>query len=296
MKSTVAITVRVPNISLLKTVESIRATTLDPGTPIIVYADNFSSGHEFEKKLESLNVQALSNEGPGTQFLKYQKMIKMCETELIFLTQDDLVFEKLSFERTIELFRNDPEITCAFMEVLPMQATGFLESVFSVGARIANSVARSWNNGDNYLAANGRCICFRTEFIKQVTLPEKVLNSDGFFYFLNESLSGKMVLAKGAIVYNRSPKKYSEHLNQTGRYRTSRMELEKFFFDKIQNFYERYNIPKKYLLIGLLKSFVSHPLETCVYLGVSFIDAMKTRNIEQFLSPTWAADESTKLR
>ena len=148
-----------------------------------------------------------------------------------------------------------------------------------------------WKSGDNYLAANGRCLSFRADFAKQFRLPEKMLGGDAFLYFENRRLGGLMAQATSSIVYIRQPQTISDQIGPSSRYQIQEEELSKYFdFDLASE----YRIPFLIGLYAVLLELTHHPVNTLLYLPLLVYTRLFRKSSHKILNTMWKADTSTK--
>lgn len=294
MNHKLTVTVAIPTCyggkSLVRVVESLRASSL-PFT-LIVRADSQPITPEIKKRLVELRTQLTENKNPGSQLHKAKQMIAETQSDIFVFTQDDVIFDPNALHEIVIAFETHPNVTMVAAHVIPKQATTIFEKIVEVGLHIVDHVATSWNKGDNYLAANGRCIAFRTNHLKKMKLPETLVNADAYLYFENERIGGSFLYAKNAQVYNPSPTKLSEQMRQTERFRFSQRELSTIFGAAIIG---RYQIPKLLFLRALaIEAFIS-PVLFLSYIIVQVIAMVKFVLYPKDLTPYWKVNKSTKL-
>ena len=157
------------------------------------------------------------------------------------------------------------------------------------GYRGVKRIVQYWRGGDNYLAANGRCQAFRTEWIKQSRIPEEIVNADAYKYFENQLRGGKFVYVTEAVVYDRSPLHLKEYVRQSKKFQGSSNELSKYFPSDLT---PEYRIPFAIKFRAYVEEMVSHPVLMTLYLML-FLYARwypDAKPITRF----WETDVSTK--
>lgn len=274
--------------SLVKTVESIVRSCEDLSYVIHIVADTTPFNKHVKRKLAKYNTKITWNKIPSGQFAKDKQIIKDCTTDILILTQDDVIFAPDLATKIISEFTQNRSITMLVAKVIPENQHHLVEKIVSIGAYLSNEIAQRWNGGDNYLAANGRCMAFRTSIIKKLSIPDDLVSGDAYLYFENKRIGGKFNYLSSTYIRNKSPIRLKEYLNQSKRFQNTKEELSKYMIIEEKEF----TMPKKVILISFLSVFLSHSLSTIFYLGILAYSRLtsKSKNI----SPFWDIDISTK--
>ncbi len=304
MKKILTLTIGIPTCyggeTLVKTAESIAAAiqALRSARPeiidrvqFIIVADRTPIAPVVLAKLEKFGASVKWNAKEGSQLKKIEQLIHMADGDIFVSTQDDVVFAADTLLRIVESFEKDDSLTMLGVRVLPATADSFFGSVLSTMMRVVDTVSRNWNNGDNHLSASGRCLAYRTEFIKQFRTPHEIINCDMFFYLENRRLKGKFVASNNARVYIRTPKNIKEQTGASSRYQYSQQELSKYFDYDIGN---EYNLSITALFAGFLKELFIHPVGTVAYVFVYLYTRLKKQPKRVVSNTKWKIDKSTK--
>jgi hypothetical protein len=277
--------------SLGMAVGSIRESSGVDRFPIIVRADSEPITVGIKRTLRSLRAMVVENKAPGSQMHKIKQMLMDCHTDIFITTQDDIRFSRDVLSRIIYAFDSDPRLTMVCVSVIPEKQKSLTERIVRIGPILAQAIGGRHNSGDNYLVANGRCLAFRTEFLKKFRLPETIVNNDGYLYFENKRLGGVFKFIPEAHVYIQSPKSIREHLNQSIRFQYSKNELAPWFEKNIVNEYE---IGLYAIGVGVLDVFIKDPIAFLLY-GVVHVYTRLNRFIKKAnLTVFWNVDYSTK--
>lgn len=278
--------------SLVRVIESIRASESGSDAKILVVADGQPLTEDVLKRLNELNVDVREQPGLSPQAVKIRKIISLCDTDILILTQDDVIFDSRAINDINDIFANDANATMAGAKILPMPSKTFFEKIVEVGVNLVQRIGAKWNGGDNYLLSNGRCLVFKTEAIKKFSIPDDVVSLDAYFYFENKKRNGKFVFAKNAVVYNKSPLYLKEHKKQSNRYSYSRFEMGNHFSGL--NIIREYSIPLGVVFSSLVAELFSNPFYTILYcLMQTYVYIFRGRR-KKTLNPLWKIDESTK--
>ena len=174
--------------SLVNAVRSIREAEGGNEVEIVIFADGKPMSNEVKEGLKKLDAKITEREGLSSQITKIKNIALMAEGEIIILTQDDVIFEKEAIAEIVNTFKINPEISMVGSKIIPIEEQSFFESVLEIGVELVQEIGMKWRNGDNYLLSNGRCLSFRTGNIRNFSFPEKLMNSDAYFYFENKKL------------------------------------------------------------------------------------------------------------
>ena len=277
--------------SLVKTVESILKFKNVYDFNIIVSVDGKKLDKQIYNPLKKYGVRIVENITRGGQVARINQIISMCETDIIILTQDDIIFTSSTVDEIMNGFENNPEVTMEAARVVPLKATNLIEKIIQVGVSISFTLGKNWNNGDNYFAAGGRCLAFRTDFAKHFKTPDEVLNSDTYLYFLNQKLGGKFLYVPSAIYRMRSPNKLSDHLKQSKKYQYVPREIMHYLKIDIN---KTQTLPKSLLIYATLKEFSKNPIITFIYWIIMFYTRIKEKGMYDNVTRFWDTDISTK--
>src|SRR3989344_4952144 len=156
MKNNLTLTIGIPTYyggeSLVKTVESISKFKNVYDVRIIVSVDGKKLDKHIYNPLKKYGVKIVENKIRGGQVARINQIIAMCKTDIIILTQDDIIFTPSTIDEIMNGFENNPEITMEAARVVPLRATNLIEKVVQVGVSISYTLGKNWNGGDNYFA------------------------------------------------------------------------------------------------------------------------------------------------
>ena len=291
-----SITVAIPTCyggeSLISTAKTIYASKGVGDFRFIIVADRTPVSPKIKKTLKEMGVELFWNPVEGSQPKKLKQMRDMTKSDLFVFTQDDIDFTPDALRIMTERFEKDPKLTALSVAILPHSDTKtWVEAGMASFIRIVFTIARLWNKGDNYLAASGRCMVFRMSHFNEYRIPEKMVNTDMFFYLENKRLNGKFAMAPDSEVYIRAPQTLKDQLGPSSRYQFQRAELTKFFdFD----YSHEYTVPTIIALWAVIKEFIHHPLGVIQYAFVFAYTRIKKQPSKTVSNPVWAVDSTTK--
>lgn len=276
--------------ALVKAVESLMASERVQPFRLIVTVDGNPLDETIEKQLKQLGAEIIFNQERGGQVTRIKQLISLCETDILVLTQDDIIFEKNALEKIINVFKSNPDTTMVGARVLAKKSETFMEKVIEIGVSMTHSISDMWNRGDNFLSASGRCLAFRTPHVKKFTIREEVINSDAYLYFENKKTGGTFQSAVEAKVYNKSPQKIKEYIKQNKKFEISFMENSRYFGKEIE---KEYRIPKTYMIKAYAKEFIRSPVLSSSY-AMLYCYVNTQKNPYKNASRFWDTDMSTK--
>jgi len=276
--------------AIIDAVKSIRASEGVDEFRLIVAVDGNQLKPEIQKKLEALGAEIHLAEKRGGQTARINQIISLCETEILILTQDDVIFHQDTIKNILKMYEMSHPTMIA-PKIVPAQSQTFFENVLETGVRINYDIGSQWNNADNYLLAIGRCLVFKTDHVKQFEIADSIINSDAYLYFENKRLGGTFKYAQDAIVTNKSPQKLAEHTKQSIRFQQSKDELAN---------YQKMHVDQEYLIpIGnrvsaAFKEFIAHPVLMLTYTFLKLYTKIKYLQAPPINKPYWETDVSTK--
>lgn len=277
--------------SLVQTAQSIMASVGIPQFRFIIVADRTPITKQNQEKLRTMGIELYWNKKEGSQFKKIKQIVSMCDSDILVVTQDDVVFERDTLATITRSFQENPIVTMLGVRVLPLRPRTFFESITNVEMRLHDSIARNWNHALNYFSASGRCVAFRSALMKQFRIPESVVNGDTYLYLENKRLHGTFSYQPRAIVYIRSPQTLKDQVGPSNRFRYSQAELSKYFDFDIS---KEYRIPLVVLAKAFLEEFIQNPLFTMLFACVFLITRTRKQPVAIVSNPVWKVDVSTK--
>lgn len=290
---TVGITTCYGDDSMLETVKSIRAQKGIEDFRFIIVADRVPISARIKKEFKKYNVELIENKTEGSQIKKQKQILALTATDIIILTQDDVLYKPGAFSEILRTFRQNPEVTLVSVRNQHLSPLTFFESLLNVGTRIASNITKSWRKSDNYLACVGRCMAFRTKWLKEkIKVPESVATTDAYYYFSNKFAGGKHIYLPNVAVYFRNPQNMMEHLRKSSRFQYSELEMTRYF-DK-EELEKEYSIPLNVKVIATLKELFRSPVKTTLYFGIRLYTIVKRLRPAKVLNPIWEVDVSTK--
>ncbi len=291
---TLSITIGIPTCyggeSLIPAIKSIIDTSKLDFT-LAVVSDSVPFSKNELHILKSMNVLVTQNSHPSSQIAKVGQLALSCNSDIFIFTQDDIRFDESTVQEIISAFKKDPKLTMVAAHIMPESPHNLISLALARGAAITNTIGQMWNQGDNYLSANGRCLAFRTSHFKKFRFPSYIVGTDAFFFFENRRLGGAYTVAKSAFVYDKLPTRLREHINQTSRFQFSEEELQPLFDFSLKN---EYIYPPLLAARAITLEFLKSPLYVILYLGIFVISKLKKNNRNVARNPFWSADTSTK--
>ena len=288
---TVAIPTYYGGFGLVKTAQSIISSKGVGKFRLIVSVDGNPLQQEVKAQLKKLGVEVIENKQRGGQVTRIKQNISLTNSEIIILTQDDVLFDKHAIANILNAFKKNPNVTMIGAKLLPTPAKTFFEKIVGIGINVNYFLGKNWNNGDNYLLASGRCLAFRTFQAKKLNIPDEVINSDAFLYFENKRRKGKFLLADDAIVYNKSPQNLKEHLKQSKKFQYSQEELSKYLDVSLV---KEYSSPRVLMAKAFINEFLRNPVYTGLYILISIYTRIMGKNMYSGATRFWSTDISTK--
>jgi len=286
---TVGITTCYGDVSILDTVKSIRESKDVENFDFIIIADRVPLSEDIKKGLRKYKVKFIENKKEAGQVEKHKQIFALTKTDILILTQDDVLFDPFALKNILKNFSKNPETTMISTAYLPVKATNFFEAVINRGTHIVNKTVRNWNNGDNYLSSVGRLLAFRTDIINKFRMPP-VAVSDNYYYFENKKMGGKFKYVPEAIVYFKNPQNMKEHLRKSSRFQYSKDEMNYYF----GNLSHEYKTPKSALVKAVGKEFLENPVTLSLYFFIFTYTRFIKLKSSEVLNPIWEVDLSTK--
>lgn len=297
MKNTTSLTVTVgiPTYyggqGLVKTVKSVLASAGVEPFRLIVCVDGNPLNKEIAEQLGELGAEIITSETRGGQRARIKQMVALCDTDILILTQDDVLFSENTVLEIKKAFAKDTATMMISGHGDYFPAKSFFEKVMRIGKLVSGVIGEKWNKGDSYMQVGGRCLAFRSFWIKGMPIREEVLNSDVNFYFLNKKLGGRFQRVHSARYFVRCPQTLSEHLKQSRKFQLVAHEVKDHFDMDIGS---GYTLPPGWIAYAVGKVFISHPIQTVCYAGIWIYTRIAGDRIYTGVKRFWETDISTK--
>lgn len=297
MAKPLSVTLGIPTCNgaaiLQKTIASILRSRIDRKIQIIIAADTVPFTREEVSQLNKQHVTVIQNKTPSGQQAKLNQLARLCTTDLIIFTQDDVLFSPTAIQTIIQAFEKDSALTMVAAHVAAYKPKSMFEKILLVGSNLVYRIGMNWNSGNNYLLSIGRCLAFRTDIYKRMQAPGQIVNADAYVYFANRELKGKFAYLPRAVVYTKLPQRLQEHINQSKRYQNSYRELKPYIssLDHIKDYHPGLRLTA----VAFLQEFLSNPLYTFAYIVLTtYVRTLKV-DIKKYQTAYWKVDRSTKL-
>lgn len=291
----ITVTVGIPTCyggdSLVDTAKSIYASIGAFPDHFIICADRTPLSAKVRQSLEDMGISIIWNTVEGSQSKKIKQLLEQTTTDLFICTQDDVLFDPHALKHIIDAFQQDAALTMVGARIAPLPTVTMFARAMASMMSITRNIARRWNAGDNYLAASGRCLAFRTEFFKKGRILEEVINGDMFFYLENKALGGTFAYVDDAIVSISCPQHVRDQVRPSSRYQYSQEELQRYFSFDISS---QYKIPRTILVRSALQEVLMHPIATLTYIAVFCYTRIRKQSKNVVSNPVWDIDSSTK--
>lgn len=277
---------------LVETIKSLRlAKHVAKDFRVIVVADSVKLTDEIIAELTDLKVEIIENLYESSAFAKQLQILELVTEDYIILTQDDVLFHPLTLSKVFEELACEG-VTFVGVRNQPLKPASLLEGGISIATTLCNSIARNFNNGDNYLACLGRLMAFKTEYLKNMHVEIDSVSLDAFIYFENKRIGGKYVCLWDYPLYFRAPQNILEHLRKSSRFQYS--QDEQISYRRFGNLNKEYTLPLSAIIKGTIVEFVHNPLYLTLYVFIFFYTRIFKRSLNKSLIANWEVDESTK--
>ena len=105
--------------SLFETARTIKIAQKKENYSLKIYADRTPISPKLRQELEKLKFEINWTPGPGSFLKKAHKLIAATNTDILIITQDDIIFDRDTISATVETFQSDSSITMIGVRILP---------------------------------------------------------------------------------------------------------------------------------------------------------------------------------
>jgi len=171
----------------------------------------------------------------------------------------------------------------------PLEGKTLFERIINYSVQIQMDLRKKWNNGNNYLAYNGRFLVLEKNLAKSINIKQRLVNHDALLYFSAVKKQYAPKYISDLSIYYRSPASLKDHIGQSNRFQISQNELK----TKLPKHAEdAYVIPRRILLTTLAKYFFLNPFYFISYLLIyQYSKVVKKSNVRS----KWSVSLSTKV-
>lgn len=208
--------------------------------------------------------------------------------DILILSDADVTIKDTTLLKRSIAQANIKKTGIAGINVLPLPATTWVESILEAGVLMMKTIAKNWNNGNNYLSYKGAWLILDKKLAKAIHMPGRVINNDAYLYFSAVKHGYQPTYLQDCSVYYRSPKTIEDHVKQASRFQTSKDEMQQYF---TMDWKKAYTMPKHIIAFSIGRSIMKRPVETVAYLGVNLFSHL---NKQTGITSTWNIASSTK--
>lgn len=240
------------------------------------------------KQIKSKKVFIYPGENRKGKSARLNQLFRLNKSDLLIIVDADIQIKSKSLFNSLAKKIDQQNDSLIGIKAIPLPATGLLEDCINYSMEFQLELRNEWNNNNNYLCYRGAFLAFSKKFIKDISIPNALVNNDSYFYFLAKHIHLKTKYLNNISVYYQSPKTFTDHLHQSSRFQGSKAEIMKYF----PEMEHEYSLPKRLLISKIIKYFIKNPILFGLY--ISILLATKLRKIKS-LQSQWKIASSTKI-
>ena len=226
------------------------------------------------------------------KFYRLNQIYKANKSDVLIVLDADIgIRDKEYIEKFAMAIISDKKAMLAAGHELPVLAKDFIGRVIAGTYTMWDYVRWSIPNYDNVHNIYARATAYRGSFAKNLYIPDKATEERLYLYLMAKQKNG-FRYAKNAVIYYLPVSTIYDYIKLTERAfgRPQPAVNELVGYDAT---YE-YNIPRKYKIIGILKSFLHDPFYTTLafILGIWLSHTVLSRQTED--SQIWEISTSSK--
>lgn len=291
MTVTIGIPTYVSQKILIETIKSIYFQSyFSYVSEIIIAVDGISKANLFLKHLDHKKLRVLFYKKRAGQSQRLNDIFKESSSDLLVLTNDDVIWDKDALKNLVESFRkNESDLLSG--TVLPFPSQTLFEKLVEIGFLLNKKISHSYKKGNNYLTCNGRLIALSKKFYKQINIPPHVWNNDAFIFICAKLNEYRYSVVRKSVGYYRSPSTFREHFKQSKKFLHSYEENQKEFKKNIAYLY---TIPVSLVVRSLTAIFIKKPVLTSAYVMITILIRLWPSSKDNYKKSFWETDMSTK--
>lgn len=242
-----------------------------------------------EKYGEKITV--IADEERTSKIDKINRVFRISKSDLITIIDGDIIIKNVDLIENISIpFLENKNILLTTPKIEPLYTKNLLQKILNLSIETKYLVSEQWNNGDNYLKSNGRCLTYRKQFITNNPLPD-VLGEDFYIYVKAKEENGVIKEVSESKIFYKLPNTMLDHIKQSSRFFYNKKSFtDSFAKDVIE---EYGTIPLKLNIIILKSMLRDNVLYTFLYFCLLILS--KTYSIFiQTSNSKWNISKSTK--
>ena len=293
-----SITVGIPtyeaSASLVVALHSIYSQTIwDQIAEVLVVVDGNKVSEDVLQKIANPKLKLSYSSKQEGQSARINDIVQTATGDLVVLTNDDVILRADAIEKMFRVWQETGSGLLAG-HVTPLPARGYLEEILEIQNKGIYKIINMLENGDNYLACNGRLIALSSDFAKSLKLPSQLKNNDAYIFISSKIQNIKFMYVPEAVCYFRNPSRLNEYFKQSTKFQSSLIDNSRFLPSEIEDFYQL----SKYILVkAFLAVLIKNPIKSVIYILLKSYAGILSEFRKKTIvnqSGVWEIDKSTK--
>jgi len=256
---------------------------------IIVISDGSTdTTDDLVRSILNKKIKLISGSKRSGKSARVNQILRLFRGDLLLLLDADIIVKDNQLILKIIKNTNLERSGLIGINARPYESKNFFQKIMESGVSATYDVGKMWNKGNNYLLFKGCFLGLSKSFAKSIEVPTQIINNDAYLYFAAIEKGFRPEFIENANVYFKSPKNFSDHIKQSGRFKTSKSEMQKYFKYDLSR---EYCIPKSIYTKASLNRLFSNHVYFLGYLVVNLLSKLKRTD---HASSVWNIAESTK--
>ncbi len=259
-------------------------------TEIIVASDGSSDDTVLKvKSLKDSRIRVIAGKKREGKSVRLNQIISYFTADLLLLLDADIVITDTNLLDSVVGSIKEKNFGVISVNAKPLAGRNMFESIINYSVALQSEIKMQWNKGNNYLSFKGVFLLLEKQFAKSLTLPDTLINNDGYIYFSAIAKNFEPKYFSNYSIYYRSPHTMAEHVSQSKRFQASQAELSLYFTHTLT---ESYRIPTEVIFFILLKYMIKNPIYFCGYALINILSQLQPTGK---MSALWKISKSTKV-
>ncbi len=257
---------------------------------IIIVSDQSTDKTNFiVSSFKKNKVLLMRNKTRLGQALSQNKISKKINSDILVLLNADMLIIDLNFlSKLLEPFTifDTLGIVCPMLE--PVSGHNFFERIINFSVKFKDDIFCRYRDGNNMYTCRGACRAFHRRFYQSFVWP-KLTAEDTYTYLTCIQQGFLYKLCKEATIFYRSPNNFRDHLRQSKRFSSHKVDLAVYFDQRFVQ--SEYKLPKDLVLYSLIKFIMLNP-----FLMISYVLIVLRTKFTQYKiqGVAWEPSASTK--
>lgn len=259
---------------------------------IIISSDGSSDNTvKIARSFNDNRILVLNNRSRKGQSVRQNQVISLAKSDYLLLLNADILLKGNLFVEDIakKAISTKSDLVSSKIEPLPPQT--YFEKILCTGYQLKESIFEAINNGVNIYTCKGAARIMSKDLYKHFRFSDSI-GEDAYSYLYTVKNMLAYSYEPNAVANIRLPNNLNDHLKQSIRFINSMNKFSHEFESELIK--SEYQISSDIKLSKTIKSLINMPVETVLYIIVTFYANLLSQIKNSGVSNTWDISRSSK--